>query len=130
MVRPSERSILCHFDGLTPLHWVHKLQRYVDSGHYVDESADRAGRHRIRQALFVKEHDGSPEVVQALHDRLRVIPDETYDRLAEMGLVRDLGIDPVRTVNETYGEGQIDLSISGFDAELDRRARAATARAS
>ncbi len=118
VVRRSERAMLCHFDGMTPLHWVRKLERYAASGHYANAKADPTGRHRVNQLNFVLENGSQPAVLRGLHDRLRSLSDEDAKRLRGQGLIREISIDPASAVRAAYGPERVDLSVSAFDAAL------------
>lgn len=116
----STSAILCHFDGLTPLHWAQKLWRYVGTGIYDD--ARSVGRARHLQMQFSDLAQDAPERVVWLHQRLKVIAASQLPPLLLNGLVRPIELQIETAVGRLFGRGQIDLSAAAFDAVLLRNA--------
>lgn len=119
VVLQSRRSVVCHYDGLTPLHWALKLARYVGTDIY-DRPA-RGGRHRYEQMQFVKENAGRGARIMALHDRIRVIPEADHARLSALGYLEERMPAVADAVREIFGEGAVDLSPAAFDGYLRRQ---------
>lgn len=103
----STSTVLLHFDGLTPWHWLAKLLRYGDQPPARWEQF--LGPHRRAQVQAALAAGGDLLALKALHDRLKVVaPDDA--RLEALRFdpgpaLAALGLD-------------IDRSIAGFDAAL------------
>ena len=103
----STSTVLLHFDGLTPLHWLAKLLRYGD--HPEGDWSRFLGPHRQAQVRAALSVAGDWPALKALHDRLKVVPprDPRMEKipfdpgpaLAALGL-------------------KVDRSVAGFDALL------------
>ena len=119
-IATSSSAVICHFDGLTPLHWARKLRAYVGTGIY--DTAATADVHRHRQMTFVAEARDRPERIVALHREIKHIPDGALPAFVATGLAEPLGLDIEGAVAATFGRGAPDLSVENFDRLLLRDA--------
>jgi len=111
--RPCTGSVLLHFDGLTPLHWLAKqlerLPKLADAG------PGWLGPHRRAQLAALDDCAGDPALLWALHDRWRVLADPGPWLAA--GLVEAHDFDPAPACRAVLGHVP-DLTVAGFDAAL------------
>lgn len=111
--RPCTGSVLLHFDGLTPRHWLAKqlerLPKLAASG------PGWLGPHRRAQLAALEACGGDPARLRALHDRLRVLDDPGAWLAA--GLVEAHPFDPAPACRQVLGRVP-DFSVAGFDAAL------------
>lgn len=108
--------MVCHFDGLTPLHWIAKLLRYHEMGTYSGKM--RQDPARVAQIEYVMKNLGSVAAVQELHDLVKTIDAETEKRLTEMGLLIDPGLDPSNDVADLAPWLSFDYDVQKFDRSL------------
>jgi len=105
---------LVHFDGWTPLQWIAKLLRRVDtnrvdSGH----KGRRAQLHFMNDATSVAEQLSLFQMVQTL-------PRDKIDQLLQAGLMTDRPFDPRPAIDAVFPDWQFSFSIADFDAGLRR----------
>ena len=115
VVVTSERAKICHFDGLTRVHWVAKLRRYAELGMYSQPSGGR--RFRYEQMRYVTEAGGQGDAAMAMHDLARVIPAEQAETLRDKGVIEPMPCDPAAATRRAFGD-EVDLSPAAFDAAL------------
>ncbi len=111
----SQQSVICHFDGLTEIHWMLKLLRYHDMGTY--ESPKGSNDFRYEQVQFLK-NSSSMNAVQELHDIIRKYDKDTEERLRGHGLLDDVQVRPFRGLDNYYPEHEFDLSVEWFNEVL------------
>jgi hypothetical protein len=109
-----EGTQLAHFDGWTPLQWIAKLLRRVDtnrvnSGH----KGRRAQLHFMNDATSVAQRLSLFEMIQTL-------PRDKIDQLLEAGLMTDRPFDPRPAIAKVFPDRQFSFSIADFDAGLRR----------
>ena len=109
--------ILCHFDALTRLHWAAKMMRHIDNNLLHDAGRGRSD-YRTEQLRAVRDAGGDLAAVEALHDRMRVIPPRVARKMRARGWMMDTGVAPGEAIARQYPGMQVDLSIAGFDARL------------
>lgn len=127
---PALNARVLHFDGLTGFHWVMKLLRgWSDRGR---GQAVHGGLVSARQAQirFVDENQGNMRALMDLHQQVKALMPEDIERLANLGLLSEVRIDPVKAVADLGLDHMVDLSVWGveealeFDIdELDRKRR-------
>lgn len=106
-------TVVLHFDGLTPLHWLLKLKRYA--AHPSAEWEKFLGQHRRAQLLHAQAHDDDPAAMRAFHDRLKLCKD--VRSLEAAGLVERLAFDPAPAMRLFLGNVP-DLGTDKFDNAL------------
>lgn len=106
-------TVVLHFDGLTPLHWLIKLKRYA--AHPSAQWEKFLGQHRRAQLLHAQAHGDDPAAMRAFHDRLKLCND--VGSLETAGLVERLAFDPAPAMQSFLGIVP-DLDTASFDAVL------------
>lgn len=107
----STSTVLLHFDGLTPAHWVAKMRRYA--AHAPEALAGLMSGHRRAQVALVQHGGGGLAEVLALQAELQGMGAQAEARFRALGLVEDYAFDP--------GGLGVDLSVAGFDQALAAR---------
>lgn len=108
--------LVCHFDGLTPLHWISKLLRYHEMGTYSGKL--RQDPARVAQIDYVIKNLGSFAAVQELHDLIKIVDVETEQSLWRQGLLIDPQLDPAQAVAQLAPQSVHNYGIEQFDASL------------
>jgi len=106
---------LVHFDGLTPLHWIVKLLRKAKDQTNPEILRDRVGDARMAQVEFIQNADGDPELTRALHDSLRILPEDLVSNLRDLCQLAPMPVDIAGAVTEAFPNADIDLSEAAFD---------------
>lgn len=114
----SQRSVICHFDGITQSHWMLKLLRYMDMGTY--GAASGSNQFRYEQIQFLKK-SSSKRSIRELHDLIRKFDRATEARLRRHGLIDDVRVDPLLGLATYYPGNNFDLSVDWFDATLQAK---------
>lgn len=120
----SRSTVLLHFDGLTPLHWIAKLLKYARTTQLHGTSMfSKARQYQIAECL---ECIGSHDSALAFHDKLRLLNQKQKSRLASFDLLHTERFDPASAILSTTST-KIDLSPIAFDLEfLDREPKIPT----
>ncbi len=117
-------AVLAHFEGLTPLHWQLKLERYLQSGLFAGTpKKENPLRHRVEQLNYVAACDADPDKVRELHDAIRLLSVEEFNRLAAHGLALPMPVDPMKAVDQYFPEMASRLTVAAFDRSLVTRYR-------
>jgi Glycosyl transferase family 2 len=114
----SKSTVLLHFDGMTPLHWIAKMLRYARTTQKLGTSMfSRSRQCQIAECL---ESIGSHESALAFHDKLRLLNHAQKLRHASFDLLHTEKFDPTAAIGSVISR-PIDLSPQAFDIEfLDR----------
>ncbi|MEO8530835.1 MAG: hypothetical protein ABI459_06410, partial [Deltaproteobacteria bacterium] len=112
---PLEGAWILHFDGLTPHHWISKVQRYFAT--YRPEDLASLGEARLAQIEHIVASGGDEGEVVRLHQLIRQLSPHAEAALREVGQLIDIDFDPTPAI-AALGIGPIDLSVAGFDAAL------------
>lgn len=101
-------TILLHFDGLTPLHWISKFLRRLE--------ADQMGgsRKRRKQLDFIA-NSATHEERLAFFEMLMVLDAPTQTKLAELGALTALKFDPSPAMNAVFPGRAFDLSVENVE---------------
>ena len=113
--KPLEGTRILHFDGLTPQHWISKLQRYVAT--YRPEELPTLGDARLAQIEHIVAAGGDEKALVGLHHLLRHLSPEAEAALREAGQLIDIPFDPTPAI-AALGIGAVDLSVTAFDEAL------------
>lgn len=113
--RISTTARLLHFDGVTPLHWVVKCLRYLQTP--VDVQSAILQPHRAAQMEWMSNRCTDIGSVHAAHRTLFTATRERQRQLQKFGLLRDIPFDP----EQVLGARCPDLSVSAFDADVIQR---------
>lgn len=116
---PAINARVLHFDGLTGFHWVMKLLRgWSDRGR---GQGVHGGLVSARQAQigFVDEHQGNMRALLDLHQQVKALQPEDIKRLAALGLLSSVQIDPAKAVADLGLAAMVDLSVWGIEEALD-----------
>lgn len=108
----STSTVLLHFDGLTPLHWVAKMRRY--GAHRPEALAGLMSGHRRAQVELVQQSCETLADMLGLQAELQGMGGDAEARFRALGLVEDYAFDP----GEALG---LDLTVAGFDRALAAR---------
>lgn len=114
--RPSQSSVLLHFDGLTRLHWLAKMLRRLAREPNLPDTD--LSPHRRAQLAALAACGGDPARLRALHDRLRVVSDPAP--FVAAGLIEALPFDPAPACRTVLGWVP-DFAAASFDAALRAR---------
>jgi hypothetical protein len=112
----SASSVLLHFDGLTPLHWMLKILRYSD--HPSEQWPWFLGPHRQKQLEYALRDGATPASLGAFHDRLKAVTQAEATRLTALGLFSAEPFDPIAAIERGLDAPAPDLSATAFDAIL------------
>lgn len=108
--RPSDSTVLLHFDGLTARSWLLKFLRY---GRLMERDAGKnLGDHRIAQLAQVSRLREDPVAMLAFHDRIKLCADEK--NFVRAGLAERIPFDPLPAARKHLG-ALPDLSPASFD---------------
>lgn len=109
-------AVLLHFDGLTPAHWVSKLERYAAQERYSRKSILEPAR--LEQVKFARKHKDNPARLMDLHDRIKCVSPDEEARLTALGFLTELDFD-AHVGLRTHGLDEVvDLSAASFDQRL------------
>ncbi|MDG1431095.1 MAG: glycosyltransferase family 2 protein [Paracoccaceae bacterium] len=112
----STSTVLLHFDGLTPLHWILKMLRYA-----VGNPQRLVGPHRIAQLTFIEEACSGLGEIREFHDMLKSVDDEQNRRLLALGLLEALPFDVGDAARVAVNSAGLSFSADVFDKELRLR---------
>lgn len=121
----SQKSVICHFDGLTEVHWMLKLLRYQDMGTYDRPKGGASFRHE--QIQFLR-NSPSMNAIRELHDIIRKYDSNTESRLRDHGLLDDVQVHPFQGLDKYYPNHEFDLSVEWFNDVLKSNMPALYAR--
>lgn len=116
-VKPIESAstILLHFDGLTPLHWIAKLYRYARNSEKLGTSM--FSRPRQQQIAECIESSSSHHSLLAFHNKLRLLDEVQRLRYADYNLLHTEEFNPAIAILSLLRR-TTDLSSQAFDAEI------------
>lgn len=112
----SSDLALCHFDGLTALHWMLKLLRYKDAG--LNTERNRSSQFRYEQIKYLLEAKNDGRAVERLHDTIRVYDPSTLENLSKRGVAAPIDLDVSGAVSSVFPLLSVDLSPEFFDLNL------------
>ena len=107
---------ICHFDGLTRLHWASKLLRYQAMGMYGE--GDKADWARAAQSAYLSESASPVDAAIELHGLLKELDTESEARLEAAGMLRCCEVDPPQAVAELCPWFECDYAADSFDLEV------------
>lgn len=113
--RVSTTARLLHFDGVTPLHWLGKVLRYLRTPRQVQAALLQP--HRAAQVAWMTARCGQAHAARAAHHALFALTADRQARLDRFDLLRRIPFDPAARI----GADIPDLSPAAFDADLLRR---------
>lgn len=117
----ASRLRLCHFDGMTRLHWVSKMLRHIDNRMIYDGARGRSD-YRTRQLVALRMLGGDMAAALAFHDRLRVIGPRLAWKLRRRGILCETGVAPEAAIARQYptlaAAMTEALGVARFDADL------------
>ena len=116
-VQTSETMRLCHFDGLTRLHWALKMQRHL-ANNILDVRAYGSCALRHDQLRHARDLGAGLDALLVFHDQLRLLPGHVADRLRHRGWLIDTGLDIAGAIARQFPGLTVDLSPAAFDAQL------------
>lgn len=106
----SASTILLHFDGFTPLHWVTKILRRSTSGIV-------GTRWRVAQMEFL-ESATTREQRMSLFGKINILNKVTVKKLKVLDALRDLQFDPLPAMQAQFPGADFDLSPEAFDRRM------------
>ena len=109
--------LVCHFDGLTRLHWALKMMRHIENNLLHDAGRGRSD-YRTEQLRAVRDAGGDLNAIEAFHDRLRLIGSQGARKMRARGWMLDTDVDPGAAIRRQFPGLAVDLSIAAFDAQL------------
>ncbi len=109
----STSTVLLHFDGLTPLHWILKMLRYA-----VGNPARLVGLHRIAQLTFMEEECAGLGEIREFHDMLKAVDDAQSARMSALGLLEALPFDVGDAARDAVTSAGLSLDAEAFDRDL------------
>ena len=112
----SSDPALCHFDGLTALHWMLKLLRYKDAG--LNTERTRSSQFRYEQIKYLLEAKTDGRAVERLHDSIRVYEPGLLENLQKRGIAAPIDLDVSGAVSRFFPDSSGDLSPECFDLNL------------
>ena len=111
----STSSVLLHYDGLTPLHWVLKLLRYA-----TQNPEGMVGPHRMAQLEFTKDCRSLDELLE-FHDMLKAVDGDQNARLTALGMLEHLPFDIGNEARQALDSLGLSLCAADFDREIKTR---------
>ena len=114
--RLSESATILHFDGVTPLDWLHKLLRKGEALERDPQSPAAEERARQVEALMACGPDLAAAL--ALYDRLKRLDPAREATWRGEGRVIEVPFDPARAIAELLPGHAADLSRDGYDRWL------------
>ena len=101
-----------HFDGFTPLHWMTKINAYIERNFDGSRSSMQTGAQQFLR--LVRQAGGDPRQLGKLFTVAKRIAPERADQLRRLGLLAEL--QDWRPLTEAADGGpDPDLSVAGFD---------------
>ena len=115
----APKARMLHFDGLTALHWSAKLLRAAEAAAGLKgQFRDQIPEHRARQIARMVELGGNLQDAFHLHQQLKTIPQDQYERLQRLDLLETHALDMETAVRALGLDREIDLSRAAFDLAL------------
>jgi Glycosyl transferase family 2 len=111
----SKSTVLLHFDGMTPLHWIAKLLRYARTTQ--QHGTSMFSKSRQCQIAECLKSIGSHESALAFHDKLRLLNHAQKLRHANFDLLHTEGFNPLTAILSVTSR-HVDLSPAAFDVEF------------
>ena len=107
---------LLHFDGLTPEHWLRKLNAYQAQG-----PKGLVGPHRLAQLEFMQEGCQTDQDRRDFHDLLKTVDADEEARLSALGLIEDLPFDIGPEAREAVARAGLSLTPDAFNSALAKK---------
>ena len=112
----STSTVLLHFDGLTPLHWMVKLLRYG-----AGDPQRLIGPHRMAQLAFIEESCTGLGEIREFHDMLKAVDAEQNARMTALGLLEHWAFDVGDAARAAVAAAGLSLDAETFDRDLRAR---------